>query len=72
MVGLVDNLIKPWLMRGRMKVHAALIFFALFGGLAAFGPVGLLAGPLILAYFLAVVRMWSDEAEARRSEAAVP
>jgi predicted PurR-regulated permease PerM len=62
-VGLVDNVLKPWLMRGRMHVHGALIFFALFGGLAAFGPVGLLAGPLVLAYFLAVVRIWPRAAE---------
>lgn len=60
-VGLVDNLVKPWLMRGRMNVHGALIFFALFGGLATFGPIGLLAGPLILSYFLAVVGLSSQQ-----------
>ena len=52
-----DNLVKPLLMRGRMEVHGAVIFFALLGGLAMFGPVGLVAGPLILSFFLAVVRM---------------
>jgi predicted PurR-regulated permease PerM len=56
-VGFVDNLVKPLLMRGRMEVHGAVIFFALLGGLAAFGPVGLVAGPLILAFFLAIVRI---------------
>ena len=53
-------------MRGRMQVHGALIFFALFGGLATFGPVGLLAGPLILSYFLAVVGMSSPQPEEDR------
>jgi predicted PurR-regulated permease PerM len=56
-VGLIDNLVKPLLMRDRMEVHGALIFFALVGGLAAFGPVGLVAGPLALSFFLAVVRL---------------
>ena len=56
-VGLADNLVKPLLMRGRMEVHGAVIFFALVGGLAAFGPVGLAAGPLIVSFFLAIVRM---------------
>lgn len=56
-VGFVDNLVKPLLMRGRMEVHGAVIFFALLGGLAAFGPVGLVAGPLILAFFLAIIRI---------------
>jgi predicted PurR-regulated permease PerM len=56
-VGFSDNVVKPLLMRGRMEVHGAVIFFALLGGLAVFGPVGLVAGPLILSFFLAVVRM---------------
>jgi predicted PurR-regulated permease PerM len=56
-VGLADNLVKPLLMKGRMEIHGAVIFFALVGGLAAFGPVGLAAGPLIVSFFLAVVRM---------------
>jgi predicted PurR-regulated permease PerM len=56
-VGLADNLVKPLLMKGRMEVHGAVIFFALVGGLAAFGPVGLAAGPLIVSFFLAIVRM---------------
>jgi predicted PurR-regulated permease PerM len=57
LVGLADNLVKPLVMRGRMEVHAAVIFFALVGGIAAFGPAGLAAGPLIIAFFLAIVRM---------------
>jgi predicted PurR-regulated permease PerM len=61
-VGLIDNLVKPWLMRGRMDVHAGLILLALLGGLAMFGPIGLIAGPLILGFFLAVVRMPESEA----------
>jgi predicted PurR-regulated permease PerM len=56
-VGLSDNLVKPLIMRGRMEVHGAVIFFALVGGLAAFGPAGVAAGPLIVAFFLAIVRM---------------
>jgi len=56
-VGLADNVVKPLLMKGRMEIHGAVIFFALVGGLAAFGPVGLAAGPLIVSFFLAIVRM---------------
>jgi predicted PurR-regulated permease PerM len=69
LVGLSDNLVKPLVMRGRMEVHAAVIFFALVGGLAAFGPAGLAAGPLIIAFFLAIVRMCRrDIAEAEQDE----
>ncbi|HVQ28804.1 MAG TPA: AI-2E family transporter, partial [Vicinamibacteria bacterium] len=61
-VGFIDNLVKPWMMKGRMEIHGALIFFALLGGLTTFGPVGLVAGPLILSFFLAVVRLWRNTA----------
>ena len=44
-----------------MEIHGGLIFFALLGGMATFGPVGLVAGPLILSFFLAVVRLMRQE-----------
>lgn len=60
-VSSIDNFVKPYLMRGRMEVNTGVIFFALLGGIATFGPVGLLAGPLVAAFFLAVVRICMKE-----------
>jgi len=60
-VSTVDNLVKPWLLKGQMEIHGGLIFFALVGGIATFGPAGLVAGPLILSFFLAVVRLNRNE-----------
>jgi predicted PurR-regulated permease PerM len=60
-VGLADNVVKPYLIRGGVELHGAVVFFALIGGLAHFGPVGLLAGPLIVSFFIAVVHMWKVE-----------
>jgi predicted PurR-regulated permease PerM len=57
-VGLVDNVIKPLLMKADMEMHGGLVFFALLGGLAAFGATGLLIGPLVIAAFLALMRMY--------------
>jgi predicted PurR-regulated permease PerM len=56
-VGLADNVVKPYLIRGGVSIHGAVVFFALLGGLSAFGPIGLLLGPLIIAFFLSVVRI---------------
>jgi len=53
-VGLSDNLVKPLLIKGGVEMHGAVIFFALLGGLAAFGPVGLVVGPLVVAFILAL------------------
>ncbi len=57
-VGLVDNVVKPLLIRRGMELHGAVVFFSLIGGLSAFGAVGLLLGPLVVAMFLALIRMY--------------
>ena len=57
-VGLIDNVAKPWLMKGDLHLHGAVVFFALLGGLAALGPIGLLVGPLAVALFLTLLRMY--------------
>jgi predicted PurR-regulated permease PerM len=57
-VGLVDNVVKPLLIRGGLEIHGAVIFFALLGGLAVFGPIGLVAGPLAVAFLVSVIRIY--------------
>lgn len=59
-VGMADNFVKPVLIRRGVAFPIGLVFFALIGGLAAFGPVGLVAGPLALAFLIAIVRTWKD------------
>lgn len=57
-VSTVDTLARPWLLRGGMALHGGIVFFALIGGVVAFGPIGVLLGPLTVTFLLAVVRMW--------------
>lgn len=56
-VALIDNVTKPLLMGSDTGMPGALVFFSLVGGLAAFGAIGLIVGPLALAAFLALVRI---------------
>lgn len=60
-VGLADNVIKPLLAKRGMNMHGVIVFFSLLGGLAVFGPIGLLLGPLIVAFFLAVLRIYERD-----------
>ncbi|MBK5255685.1 MAG: AI-2E family transporter [Vicinamibacteria bacterium] len=60
-VSTIDNFVKPYLMRGRLEVNTGVIFFALLGGIATFGPIGLVAGPLVVAFLLAVIRICQKE-----------
>jgi predicted PurR-regulated permease PerM len=60
-VGVVDNLIKPILIKRGMEINGAVVFFALLGGIAAFGAVGLLLGPLVVSLFLALARIYQRD-----------
>jgi predicted PurR-regulated permease PerM len=57
-VSMVDNFVKPYVMKGDVEMHAGVLFFSLIGGLAAFGMTGLLLGPLAIALFLALLRIY--------------
>jgi predicted PurR-regulated permease PerM len=43
----------------------AVVFFSLIGGLGAFGMVGLIIGPLAVALFLALLRMYQRDFKAQ-------
>ncbi len=53
-VGLVDNVLAPALMKRNLNIHPFLILLSVLGGLALFGPVGFLAGPVTLALLFAL------------------
>jgi predicted PurR-regulated permease PerM len=60
-VSLSDNVARPYLLKGGMELHGGLVFFALLGGLAVFGGIGLLVGPLVLTFLVAVVKLYRRE-----------
>jgi predicted PurR-regulated permease PerM len=64
-VGIADNVVKPLLMRGKSEMHVGLTFLSLLGGLAIFGAVGILAGPVIMAFFLAIWRIYARDYRGR-------
>ncbi len=57
-VGSVDNVMRPKLCGSRMALHPLMVFLSMFGGLAVFGMMGLLVGPLIASLFMAMVRIY--------------
>jgi predicted PurR-regulated permease PerM len=57
-VGTVDNFIRPRLCGSRMTLHPLLVFLSMFGGVAVFGMMVMLVGPLIASLFMAMVRIY--------------
>lgn len=55
-IGTIDNFLRPRLVSDRAQMHELAIFFSVLGGLAAFGIVGLLIGPVVLAITLALLK----------------
>jgi len=63
-VGTIDNVLRPYLISGRVQMHTLLIFFAVFGGVNAFGFLGLFIGPVILAVTMTLLGLLRDEGRA--------
>jgi predicted PurR-regulated permease PerM len=57
-VGLIDNFLYPILVAGELRFHPLAVFFAIFGGLLAFGIAGIVLGPVILAITVALLEIW--------------
>ncbi len=66
-VAMVDNIVKPYLIKGGIELHGAVVFFALLGGLALLGATGLVAGPLIVVFFMSTIRIAEREREDERA-----
>jgi len=64
-VGLIDNILRPILMSGRTQMNGLLVFISLLGGLATFGLLGLVLGPIIMATTISFVDAYATE---RRDE----
>ena len=59
-VSTIDNLVRPWVMRGRAELPAIPLLFAVLGGLQAFGFIGLVIGPLVFSLVKSVVDIYKE------------
>jgi predicted PurR-regulated permease PerM len=57
-VGLIDNFLGPILIKRGMKIHPFIILISVLGGIALFGPVGFIAGPVALALLFALLEVY--------------
>lgn len=57
-VGLIDNLLGPKLVGRGMQLHSLAVFISVLGGLAFFGPLGFLLGPLTMSVCMALIDIY--------------
>lgn len=67
-IGLADNVIRPWILSESLQMPSVYVFFALLGGIQLFGVMGLFLGPVILSITASLLAMLRDEMEAREDK----
>jgi predicted PurR-regulated permease PerM len=60
-VGISDNFLRPYLTRQRAQVSTLTVFVGVIGGVAAFGFIGSLIGPVVLALIVALLQFAGEE-----------
>ncbi len=57
-ISMVDNFLRPFFISARTNIHPLLLFFAVLGGIQAFGLIGVVAGPLVATLFLTLLEIY--------------
>jgi predicted PurR-regulated permease PerM len=61
LVSTIDNLIKPKIIGDRAGIHPGLILIGALGGLAVFGFIGFVIGPLLLGLLKTLIEIYEKE-----------
>lgn len=65
----VDNVLKPYLISRGGNLPLVIVLLGVFGGLIAFGFIGLFIGPTLLAVAYSLLMDWSaTQAQSRRED----
>lgn len=66
----VDNVLRPLLIAGRAQLNGLLVFISILGGIAAFGFLGIVLGPIVIAVADALVEVYTAKQPLARAPAA--
>jgi len=61
-VGMVDNVVRPWFISGRSRVSGLLVFVGVLGGISAFGMLGLVLGPIVVTMAATLLELYAGRA----------
>jgi predicted PurR-regulated permease PerM len=60
---LADNVLRPLLIRGTEELSTLVVFLGVFGGLAAFGLLGIFIGPVALVLATTLIQVMRQAAQ---------
>jgi predicted PurR-regulated permease PerM len=57
----IDSFLRPRIVGRQAKMHDLVIFFSTIGGIAVFGLMGFIIGPVVAALFMTLIEIYSTE-----------
>ena len=60
-VSSIDNLIKPLVLHGKSRLHPLLALLSVLGGVKALGPIGIVVGPMSVAFLQTLLNILHRE-----------
>jgi len=60
-ISTADNIVRPWVVSGRVQLHPLILLFFILGGVEAFGFIGLFLGPVIASVLTVLFQMFRDD-----------
>ena len=64
----IDNVLKPIFIGSRIQMPTIFLLFGILGGLAVFGALGLILGPVLFALLAALIDLYDEEYRVSRKE----
>jgi predicted PurR-regulated permease PerM len=63
----IDNILRPVLLGGRASLNGLLVFISVLGGIAVFGVLGVVLGPIVVATTVGILDVYSGKGMAART-----
>ncbi len=60
-ISMADNVIKPFVLHGQSNLHPLLALLSVLGGVATLGPIGILIGPMVVAFLQTLLKILQRE-----------
>lgn len=57
-MGIIDNIVRASVLRGRSEMHPLVSLVAIFGGIEMFGVLGVFLGPIIASIVISLLDVW--------------
>jgi predicted PurR-regulated permease PerM len=66
-VSTIDNILYPILIGSHLRAHTVTILLSILGGIALFGPIGIVLGPVLFTVATTLLDIWRTRTQSQPS-----